>query len=146
VLTIGAFVAGAWWGIESAIHSVIYDDGQFFEQLVPRTVDEWWMRSLVVVLILGFASYACVVINRIDRARQEQQRLQKELADALAKALSGFVPICASCKKIREDDSDPDCQASWHSVESYLTRHTGVKLSHGICPACEDELYGERSS
>jgi hypothetical protein len=145
VLGVGLVGVVAWWGIEAAIHSVVFHEGSFFTHLVPQNTNEWWMRTLVAILLIGFAVYACLVINRIDRARQEQQRLQSELADALTKVLSGFLPICANCKKIHPDGADPECQSSWHSIESYLSQQTDLELSHGICPECADKLYGKRS-
>lgn len=55
-----------------------------------------------------------------------------ELEDALGrvKQLQGLLPICAYCKKIRDD------QNYWHQVERYLGRHSEVRFSHGICPEC----------
>jgi PAS domain-containing protein len=50
-------------------------------------------------------------------------------------ALRGIVPICAKCKKMRDDAN------YWRSVEGYLGRHFGVDVSHGLCPSCADELY-----
>jgi HAMP domain-containing protein len=63
---------------------------------------------------------------------RDRDRLVSELREALenVRTLSGFLPICASCKKIRNDDG------YWQQVESYLSRHTGVAFSHGICPDC----------
>lgn len=49
--------------------------------------------------------------------------------------LRDIIPICAHCKKIRDD------QKYWHSVESYFNNYIGVDFSHGICPACMEELY-----
>jgi hypothetical protein len=51
------------------------------------------------------------------------------------KRLSGLLPICASCKKIRDD------QGYWHQVETFLQDHAGVDFSHGICPDCRLMLY-----
>jgi CheY-like chemotaxis protein len=64
-----------------------------------------------------------------------QQTLQakvQELRDALeqVKLLSGFLPICSYCKKIRDDKN------YWEQVESYITKHSEAKFSHGICPQC----------
>ena len=71
------------------------------------------------------------------RAAMERERLIAELRQALAevKTLSGLLPICASCKKIRDD------QGYWTRVETYLQDHTGVMFTHGICPGCARELY-----
>jgi len=71
------------------------------------------------------------------QAEQEKDHLIKELEDALAevKTLSGFLPICANCKNIRDD------KGYWNRLETYLQDHTNANFSHGICPDCMEELY-----
>ncbi len=73
------------------------------------------------------------------RAEEEKERLIVELQEALAnvKTLSGLLPICASCKKIRDDDG------YWTMVETYLSERSDAEFSHGICPDCGKELYGD---
>lgn len=63
---------------------------------------------------------------------KEKELLAKELQDALAKVklLSGLLPICAYCKRIRDD------QGYWKQLESYISDHSEALFSHGICPAC----------
>ncbi len=72
-------------------------------------------------------------------AAMERERLIRELQRALAdvKTLSGLLPICANCKKIRDDSG------YWTQVESYLSKRTDVFFSHGICPDCMRSLYPE---
>jgi two-component system, response regulator PdtaR len=67
----------------------------------------------------------------------ELRRLNEELRMALAsvKRLSGLLPICASCKKIRDD------KGYWQSVEAYLIERTDAQFSHGCCPECTKKLY-----
>jgi PAS domain S-box-containing protein len=74
-------------------------------------------------------------ISARKRAEQEAERLQRELSDALAKVLSGFIPICMHCKRIRTADEH------WLPVESYVTNRTEAVFSHGICPSCLAEHY-----
>ena len=136
--------ASAWWLTEAAIHVVVFDEGPLGPQLLPENAHELWMRSLVFVMFVAFGAYANVIVNRINRARTEQRRLQESLEGALTKVLSGFLPICASCKKIRAEGGDPEDQASWHRLESYLGERTDLQFSHSLCPACELELYSER--
>lgn len=71
----------------------------------------------------------------------EVKRLNEELTLALAKvrSLEGLLPICASCKKIR------DGEGRWHQVEAYISNHTDVMFSHGVCPDCVRELYPDFS-
>ena len=73
------------------------------------------------------------------QAEQERERLVNDLKDALAqvKTLAGFLPICASCKNIRRDEG------SWQQIESYLSEHSELEFTHGICPACMEKLYPE---
>ncbi len=70
---------------------------------------------------------------------QEREKLILELKDTLGKikTLSGLLPICASCKKIRDD------QGYWHQVEVYMRDHSEAKFTHGLCPDCKKKLYPE---
>jgi sensor domain CHASE-containing protein len=70
---------------------------------------------------------------------KERERLISELQEALAqvKTLSGFLPICAACKKIRDD------KGYWNQIEEYLRTRIDVQFSHGICPDCAKKLYGD---
>lgn len=70
-------------------------------------------------------------------AEQERERLIADLQKALkdVKQLSGFIPICASCKNIRND------QGYWQRIEHYIKEHSDAQFSHGICPDCAKKLY-----
>ena len=76
-------------------------------------------------------------ISKRKRAEDTKEDLIEELQSALEEVnlLSGFLPICASCKKIRDD------KGYWNQIESYLSDHSEVEFSHGICPECTKELY-----
>ena len=78
-------------------------------------------------------------ITERKRAEKEQERLILRLQEALAKVktLSGLLPICASCKKIRDD------KGYWTQIEAYISEHSEAEFSHGICPDCATKLYGE---
>jgi hypothetical protein len=67
----------------------------------------------------------------------ERDLLIHDLEEALAnvKSLSGLLPICANCKKIRDD------QGYWSQVESYIETHSEATFTHGICPDCIKKLY-----
>lgn len=69
------------------------------------------------------------------KLERERENLIQKLQDALArvKMLSGLLPICCSCKKIRDD------QGYWHQVEAYLRDHSEAEFTHGLCPRCKDE-------
>lgn len=74
------------------------------------------------------------------RSEQERERLIKELQNALAKVrtLSGLLPICASCKNIRDD------KGYWNQIETYISSHSDVAFSHGLCPGCMEKIYGNQ--
>ncbi len=76
-------------------------------------------------------------ITALTRAEEQQKNLISELQNALAKVktLSGFLPICASCKKIRDD------KGYWNQIETYIRDHSEADFSHGICPECAKNLY-----
>ncbi len=80
-------------------------------------------------------------ITRRKAEEQERLRLIQELTDALTqvKTLSGLLPICASCKKIRNDNG------YWEAVETYISEHSDADFTHGICPECVQRLYPEYS-
>jgi PAS domain S-box-containing protein len=76
-------------------------------------------------------------ITERKRAEEEREKLIGELQEALTsvKQLSGMLPICASCKKIRDD------QGYWTQIEAYIRDHSEAEFSHGICPDCMKKLY-----
>ena len=73
------------------------------------------------------------------RAEEERGRLIEELQQALVRVrtLSGLLPICASCKKIRDD------HGYWNQIESYIRDHSEAQFTHGLCPDCVARLYPE---
>jgi PAS domain S-box-containing protein len=76
-------------------------------------------------------------ITRRKQTEMEREDLIHQLQSALAKikTLRGLVPICASCKKIRDD------KGFWHQVEAYVRDHSAAQFSHSICPDCKKMLY-----
>lgn len=78
-------------------------------------------------------------ISERKQAQAQREALLAELKETLGqvKYLSGLIPICASCKKIRND------KGVWETVERYVAGHSGAKFSHGICPDCGKKLYGD---
>ena len=87
---------------------------------------------------LGFRTSARDFTER-RREQQERERLIREREEALAKVqtLQGMLPICSSCKKIRND------AGSWEQIETYVRSHSEAEFSHGICPECMQKLYPE---
>ena len=82
-------------------------------------------------------------IKRAEDALREKERQQEVLVAQLKEALSeiktlkGFIPICASCKKIRDDEG------YWDQLEAYISKHTDAKFTHGLCPECAEKYRDE---
>ncbi len=89
-----------------------------------------WNNQMAVMSI-------CRDITKRKRADEEREKLISELQQALAeiKTLTGLLPICSSCKKIRDD------KGYWNQIESYLAEHSMAEFTHGICPECAEKLY-----
>ena len=86
--------------------------------------------------ILG-VTCAAANITALKQAAAEREHLIDELQAALAKVklLSGLLPICAACKRIR------DAEGTWEVLESYIHQHSEAEFTHGLCPECIQRLY-----
>ena len=80
----------------------------------------------------------------IERKQEEteRERLIKELQKALAevKTLSGLLPICSGCKKIRDD------HGYWNRIETFISDHSDAEFSHGICPECAQKYFPDHKN
>lgn len=93
--------------------------------------------ALGIIPALQFSIGVGVLAAFGHKQRVEIREAQAALETALTRALSGYLPICAGCKSIRDDED------RWVSIESFLGERTGASLSHGICPRCTVEPYPE---
>jgi hypothetical protein len=137
MIFLGLLGALTFWIFESFIHSSLFHEGEFLENIFPREPNELWMRLLVSCLLIALGIYGHSSITKLKNSEEERLRLERELEESLTKLLSGFVPICANCKDIREDNG------TWIQIEGYIQRHSDVKFSHGICQKCAKLLYPE---
>jgi len=90
-----------------------------------------------VVVIFMFKENKAQILRKDTEAKQKSLILELQKALAEVKTLSGMLPICANCKKVRDD------KGYWNQIESYLADHSEAKLSHSICPECAKRLYPE---
>jgi len=124
------------------IVTTAHSDAQFMLDAIDIGVDQYVIKP-VSVDKLAAAIDKCAEIIEYRRAHKqflsEREKLITDLQTALAKVkqLSGFLPICASCKKIRDD------KGYWSQVEEYIRDHSEVEFSHGICPDCAVKIYGK---
>lgn len=77
--------------------------------------------------------------SQLQEKNKHLEELNASLKDSMdnIKALHGLLPICASCKKIRDD------KGYWNQLESYIEKHSDAEFSHGLCEECSDEMYGK---
>jgi len=97
-------------------------------------------KPLNSVELLARVSSALALKRAIDiRKARERELVERhgQLEQALkeVKVLRGLIPICFSCKKIRDD------QGYWHTIEAYIQAHSEVDFSHGLCPECMDKRF-----
>ena len=110
-----------------------------FMQLAERS--QVRVENISVLLVLAGVFLSTVIafftvryVLRVEKALlHERYELQKALSEV--KTLRGFLPICSSCKKIRDDTG------YWNQIEAYIHKHTEAQFSHGICPDCAEKLY-----
>lgn len=114
------------------------------ELLARRTDGSLFPVEISSVVFRDAAGEArtCIIMRDITErkaAEAERDRLIAEMKHALAsvKCLSGLLPICAACRKIR------DKQGFWHDLEIYIRQHSEADFTHGICPDCRRRLYPE---
>jgi hypothetical protein len=110
--------------------------GTNFEfRLQQRYYETYWFYSLVLIVLGGaiFGFYRLRVWQLLKKEEELQVRIQEALVNI--KTLSGLIPICSNCKKIRND------KGYWDHLEGYIQRHSEATFSHGICPDCLKELY-----
>jgi hypothetical protein len=116
---------GRFWGIAYAL--VLPMIRLYYNTVwsIPWTMVEGSINALIRVFILTLLAYL------IDRVSQQTIATRKEV-----RLLEGLLPICASCKKIRDSNNE------WQQLEAYISHHSEAKFTHGVCPDCAKKLYG----
>ena len=104
---------------------------------IPTGVRFFLSFLFVAVVAYGLESsrYRSSSMLRTEHEALLEEKANLEQALTQIKTLRGLLPICANCKKVRDD------QGYWKQIESYLHEHSNAKFSHGICPDCAKELY-----
>ena len=105
--------------------------------ITPPFWQTWWFRALgLLAIATGLsAAYRARVSQLRQRERELKARVEEELARV--KVLRGLLPICACCKKVRDD------HGYWGQIESYIAEHSEADFSHGLCPDCVKQYYPE---
>ena len=105
----------------------------------PLFYETGWFYALALLsLALAIVAVPLLRVRQLRRrARELDQRVQEAIGEL--KVLSGLLPICAWCKKIRDD------RGYWSKIEAYLSARTEAQFTHGICPDCTEKMLSEES-
>ena len=135
-LVLVAWYGNAFWSLcFSALASVLWFQADIYAgHLYSNSTIGYWNAGTRLVAFVSVT----LMTTRIRHLLDQERYLNEELTRALSeiKVLSGLLPICAACKKIRDE------QGVWHQIEVYIRQHSEADFSHGICPACAKRLYG----
>lgn len=116
------------------------------EQMLPSWFVPFLLIAGIIIVLCGLLFYVYIlqrnkirlkylVEQRTTELREKNIELEKALSEV--KKLSGFIPICANCKKIRDD------KGYWNQIEEYIRNHSEAEFSHSLCPECAKKLYPE---
>jgi hypothetical protein len=116
--------------IEESYHNSDGSEGTVLTSKVPLRDSEDKVFGLLGI---------CTDITGRKKIELENEALIRELKDAILEVntLGGLLPICSSCKMIRDD------KGYWSQVEEYVSLHTDTQFSHGYCPDCLGKVYEE---
>jgi hypothetical protein len=131
------FPAGSGWtDWQNGFTLAIQHSGQTLGVVAMKEILFVEHKRHYLNLALAMAPVLALVISNVRNFHAKEQ-LIFELQEALSKVktLSGLLPICANCKKIRDDSG------YWNRIESYIGEHADVQFTHGICPECARKLY-----
>jgi PAS domain S-box-containing protein len=124
-----------------AIYATAFDSREIFEMeyRLRRADGAWrWILDRGAPFVDGEGEFAGYIGSCIDvHDTVEGRAAVSRLAELELRTLKGLLPICASCKRIRDDNG------YWASVERYLTDHSEAEFSHGLCPMCYEAAAAE---
>jgi hypothetical protein len=106
----------------------------------PINDRHWFLFNACPLLEQGVDRIKGIVISILDISNKKQLELDLLESISQIRTLRGFLPICAVCKSIRDEEE------LWKSVETFLEKHTHVEFTHDICPDCIRRLYPKYSS
>jgi K+-sensing histidine kinase KdpD len=126
-IALASWYSGRWWGIGLAvsmplIHTYFLRANGLRESMAIVVIND-----LIRITVLSLFAFL------VDRTATQTRMLARE-----ARVLSGLLPICSFCKKIRDQGG------GWHPLELYISEHSEALLSHSLCPECTKAHYGDR--
>jgi len=136
-ISLAAWRAGRSWGYAIAVSSALaWFLAEYFSLHEYSSI-----LYLLWNVFIRFISFMVVAyfVSRIKALLLEERLISDELRDTVkqVRVLKGLLPICASCKSIRDD------KGSWHRMEEYIQKHTDAQFTHGYCPECAAKIRKE---
>lgn len=126
------FVDPEFWESQAAMFDRVRETGEpESDEIVltdARGAEQWHEGMMIPLTTDGTMDGVAIVTRNIT----ERRRAEKE-----AERLRGLVPVCSWCKKVRDDEG------YWQEVESYVEESTGSRVTHSMCPECEETVLGE---
>lgn len=126
-VALASWYTGRGWGIAFAIALPLV---RLFFNIALWTVP-WTFVDASINCFIRITIFSLLAIL-INRTASQSRELTEEV-----EILSGLLPICSFCKKIRDDKQE------WQPIESYISKRSEASFSHGLCPECAEKHYGE---
>ncbi|MBL7996520.1 hypothetical protein JNM05_14230 [bacterium] len=126
-ISLASWYSGRHWGLTFAITLPLV---RLFFNIALWTIP-WTFVEATINCIIRITVFSLLAIL-IDRTASQSRELTQEV-----EILSGLLPICSFCKKIRDD------KQQWQPIESYISKRSEASFSHGLCPDCAEKHYGK---
>jgi hypothetical protein len=135
---------------ESIVSTILFFFGAIILMVYPSLFGTFDYGTGMGIRFLVSLLFLTIIANGLESSRYRystllkisnnelivhKEKLEKSMFEI--KTLSGLLPICSHCKKIRDD------KGYWNILEGYIQEHSDATFSHGMCPECSDELYGK---
>lgn len=134
IVTAGAAIVGGYITIPFDANDYITQPSTWITLMVGCVALSMFIISAVVVYQRAILD----LLQEVESSRKQKivllEKQQQQLDEI--KALRSIIPICASCKKVRDD------QGYWENVEAYMRKRADIQFTHGLCPDCGERLYG----
>ena len=112
---------------------------EFSRQHESWELDELLAVAVFLVIAGTIFSYRRWIESKTTEKQLQDRNIKLQKALAEISQLKGIIPICAGCKKVRDDEG------FWRQVEEYISEHSEAEFSHGLCPDCMVSLYSQKT-
>ena len=132
----GGFGPGLLATFLGAFGVIYFVPPKFFFTIAPGHLSDVALQLTAFTIVGVILSWLSGELRRL-RWEATETLAERDAALERVQLLSGLLPICAGCKKIRDEEGN------WQQIELYISKHSEAEFSHGMCPACGKQYYGE---